>query len=1087
MPLRLTLLAAFPLLLAALAVAQPKPADVSGPINVSPKPVASDKGVKLDYDIVYVRAPRNGDKIGTNWPEISNPVFMDPGADLMLLHPDGTEEVLVKGGAGSVTDPVVSFDGEWVYYSHFHDLKGASVAQGPPAGADIFKIHVKSKKVVRLTRQEFTPNTGAANWSADFRTPEAGKNHFGYGVFNTGPCPLPGGRVMFTSNRNGFKPPKRVPHVMQLFVMDDGGANVECVGHLNLGMALHPTMLKDGRVMFSSLESQGLRASTLWGLWCINPDGTGWGPMASAFLPGASPSAWHFQTQLADGSVVAEEYYSQTSSGFGTLVKFPLAPPKGEAPFGPGFTADARNPALRHGRTDAGAARERRLPFSPFGVEALTPFARSDEGPADYAERGRRAAPRVGKVTHPSAAPDNHLLLVWSAGPVNGGYTVHQPAVDGGLYLLKDGKIANEPGDLLLVKNDPKYNEMWPRALVPYQRVHGIPEPKTLVPLANDGALSKHLPAGTPFGLVGTSSFYKRESYPNGVVKPGTVTAAHAGTDASGYDDLDPFNSALDGASLNWFNQGADAGRYTNADIHAVRILATEPATDRNRGPRSGRTFRSHATERLRILGEIPLRKFGERQPTPPAPLPKGKGEKEAGSLALAARGGAGGAERSEASDSPFPLGRGAGGVGSSPAGGRGSSEPLDPDGNPDTSFLAKIPADVGFTFQTLDKNGMVLNMAQTWHQVRPGEIRNDCGGCHAHSQKPTDFSLTAAARPGYQVFDLTEKTPLLTTKAKDESRTRWDAADETGLKFAGAVTNVEYFRDVKPILDRSCAACHTGADAPAKLVLGDDKTINVADCDDVPGTYYRLAMDSAGRFGHKPLVSGWRGANASRYVRMFQSRRSLLMWKVHGARLDGWSNDDFPTETTPGDARTLKLKGEPVANTPANRNRADLDFTGSVMPPPAAVKAGKVQPLTAEDKLTLARWIDLGCPIDLDYDPKNPAKPGFGWALDDQRPTLTVALPKAGANPPLARILVGMHDYGTGLDAASFSAVASFAANGIAAGTDLAPKFTALGGGVYELKLATPLTGANLNLTVSVKDKQGNVTRIERTFSAGK
>ena len=34
----------------------------------------------------------------------------------------------------------------------------------------------------------------------------------------------------------------------------------------------------------------------------------------------------------------------------------------------------------------------------------------------------------------------------------------------------------------------------------------------------------------------------------------------------------------------------------------------------------------------------------------------------------------------------------------------------------------------------------MVLNMAQTWHQLRPGEIRNDCGGCHAHSQKPTDF-----------------------------------------------------------------------------------------------------------------------------------------------------------------------------------------------------------------------------------------------------------------------------------------------------------------------------------------------------------
>src|SRR5262249_6451652 len=151
-----------------------------------------------------------GDAVGTNWTEISNPVFMDAGADLMLLHPDGTEEVLVEGGAGSVTDPTVSFDGEWVYYSLFHDLKSDSSAKGPAAGADVYKIHVKTRKTVRLTRQEFTPNTGAADWSSDFRTPEPGKNHLDFGVFNLGPCPLPGGRVMFVSNRNAFRPPKRL-------------------------------------------------------------------------------------------------------------------------------------------------------------------------------------------------------------------------------------------------------------------------------------------------------------------------------------------------------------------------------------------------------------------------------------------------------------------------------------------------------------------------------------------------------------------------------------------------------------------------------------------------------------------------------------------------------------------------------------------------------------------------------------------------------------------------------------------------------------------------------------------------------------
>jgi len=77
----------------------------------------------------------------------------------------------------------------------------------------------------------FTPNTGAGNWSKDYRTPEPGKNHIEYGVFNMGPCPLPGGKVMFTSNRNGFQPTKAyTPTTLQLFVMDDDGSNVELIG-----------------------------------------------------------------------------------------------------------------------------------------------------------------------------------------------------------------------------------------------------------------------------------------------------------------------------------------------------------------------------------------------------------------------------------------------------------------------------------------------------------------------------------------------------------------------------------------------------------------------------------------------------------------------------------------------------------------------------------------------------------------------------------------------------------------------------------------------------------------------------------------
>ena len=131
-----------------------------------------------------------------------------------------------------------------------------------------------------------------------------------------------------------------------------------------------------------------------------------------------------------------------------------------------------------------------------------------------------------------------------------------------------------------------------------------------------------------------------------------------------------------------------------------------------------------------------------------------------------------------------------------------------------------------------------------------------------------------------------------------------------------------------------------------------------------------------------------------------------------------------------------------------------------------------------------MVRWIDLGCPIDLEYNPANPQEKGYGWLLDDQRPTLTLTTPQPGVDPPVTRLLVGMHDYG-GLDTDSFQVVANFPVADVAAGKNLAAKFRAQGPGIWELPLAQPLTVANGLLTVSVRDRQGNVTRIERTFTA--
>src|SRR5262245_13809364 len=115
----------------------------------------------VSYDIVYVRAPRAGDNTYTQWAEVYSPMGAEPGSDLILLHPDGSEEVLVAAGKGAVADPCVSFDAQWIYYSYFPDLSGGNwVGNGPPlSGADIYKINVATRQIVQLTHGEYTPNT----------------------------------------------------------------------------------------------------------------------------------------------------------------------------------------------------------------------------------------------------------------------------------------------------------------------------------------------------------------------------------------------------------------------------------------------------------------------------------------------------------------------------------------------------------------------------------------------------------------------------------------------------------------------------------------------------------------------------------------------------------------------------------------------------------------------------------------------------------------------------------------------------------------------------------------------------------------
>ena len=246
-------------------------------------------------------------------------------------------------------------------------------------------------------------------------------------------------------------------------------ANIEKIGHLNIAGALHPVVLADGRIMFSSLESQGIRSEISWGIWTIHPDGTNWGPLVSAFDPGGASNGFHFQTQLRDRIAHHRGVLQPEQLRLRCLSEDAADAAEGLCRLRPGkharsaeYAAPVRTVRQRQGEILLAAVHADRGCF----VHAVCAQQRRAGGPAVLKDKN---SPKVGKFTHPSGAPDNHLLTIWSPGPVNHQYT-YLPQIDGGIYLIKDGKVVEEPGQMRLIKNDPNYNESWPRAVVPYRR-----------------------------------------------------------------------------------------------------------------------------------------------------------------------------------------------------------------------------------------------------------------------------------------------------------------------------------------------------------------------------------------------------------------------------------------------------------------------------------------------------------------------------------------------------------------------------------------------------------------------------------------
>ena len=204
---------------------------------------------------------------------------------------------------------------------------------------------------------------------------------------------------------------------------------------------------------------------------------------------------------------------------------------------------------------------------------------------------------------------------------------------------------------------------------------------------------------------------------------------------------------------------------------------------------------------------------------------------------------------------------------------------------HPDGSFHISIPANTPIQLQTLDENGMALRSCG-WIWSKNAEPRG-CIGCHEDGEStPENAFVDALRRPAVAL-----------TLPPERRRT------------------VDFRRDVMPIIEQKCVACHAQDGAPPRLdgglaPLGDGGRLQ-------PGLH-QSARAAECRASRRPADG--------LYVHPGRARTSPLIWHCSDA-------------TRPGLGMVSAVNGQPA----------------KPIPP------GKVPPLTNLETRVFVEWVDMG------------------------------------------------------------------------------------------------------------------------------
>ena len=1010
----------------------------------------------INYDVVYVRCPRGKEPVwrpssgaprpllnwnGVNdlWLSANNNIYHQPGCDLVLhdssVTPAGSpaaEKVLVNCNEDdtsnpvcSIVDPNVSFDGRYVVYTKFMDTRSFVTDLGmlgiSTAGRQSFmkldpegKLGANQNYFAVMDHVGFKPyDAPALIFMYDLQTgietqisPDSkmfsGRAHPGKAlewasnipVMDTGPFFMPDGRIGFTSNREqGFA-------MFQLFAMDRDGENMEVLGHRAMANQLHPITLMDGRIVYTNFDRMLQRVTNNnFSLFEINPDGSA--PFIFAGKNDPTKWSYHYTTQLSDGDIVTTLYYNHQQTGLGAFERFPVDPPGPDfvhRTISTGVAGDVLNTLPDTWRTG-----NQLLPFARPEQFRLTPQAgagdtqmRRYQNSSDYFVHpvDGRTVVMSGRFTHPAAAPDNDLLATYAIG---GASTIGSNIFRNTTLKAVKEVIGKDAGIWLLPLEPNSTRQIGhiaedARIVVNFPEYHEI-MPRAVVSYQDIYGIPR--PASiSPTVNDGSQDRRLPAGSPFGLSGAASLfdreTLSLNGT---------PWNMRDGGGAMsgrNYMNlavSGAELAIFDNDEIYGIRVLMPVPNIPRNMYA-STEKWAGFQRHHLRILGEYPIRKPDEN-----------------------------------------------------------GIEPLDDQGNPDTSFVVRVPADTPFLMQTIDKRGMALDIETASRSVARGE-QQFCAGCHVHTREGMDPFASRAKTNTNEFGDFTgASAPLFAGEADGYPTVA--TAQETYPAEAGVSARrsfaVDWVNNVSTIIQNRCAACHAEGQPAQQLtglrLDGDNRSYDLITknryqnedgvtitANSKPGN----GLTDLDVPGTDRITPHFQCCTPSRWVSVNSARSSMLVWALYGERLDG---RDPSTGLPPAGSGVLVGGSEfPEIWPKVNEHLAYLDGT-SLLP-------GTTN-MPEEEKRLIARWLDIGAPKLNVHD-------------DMMRPVMTLT-PLGGSS--ISTVLVGLWD-DSPLDFARFRVTAN--------GADITPQITGSPETVT-LTLPTTVTEDNaddIEITLEIWDK---------------